>query len=118
MGLRDAADLAAIVREALASGEDPGAPQILQRYDTARRADVLSRTFVIDWANRSLLSDFLPLQSLRAAGLHLIGAVGPIRRLAMREGLAPSWRSPREDYGLNRGSTPSNGHNDGLFDKA
>jgi 2-octaprenyl-6-methoxyphenol hydroxylase len=117
MGLRDAADLAIIVREALASGEDPGAPQILQRYDTARRADVLSRTFVIDLANRSLLSDFLPLQSLRAAGLHLIGAVGPIRRFAMREGLAPSWRSSREDYGLNRGSTPSNGHNDGLFDK-
>jgi 2-octaprenyl-6-methoxyphenol hydroxylase len=118
MGLRDAADLADIVREALASGEDPGAPQILQRYDAARRGDVLSRTFAIDWANRSLLNDFLPLQSLRAAGLHLIGAVGPIRRLAMREGLAPSWRPAREDYGLNRGSTPSNGHNDGLFDKA
>jgi 2-octaprenyl-6-methoxyphenol hydroxylase len=32
---------------------------------------------------------------LRAAGLHLIGALGPLRRLAMREGLAPSWRSAR-----------------------
>jgi 2-octaprenyl-6-methoxyphenol hydroxylase len=93
MGLRDAADLAAIVREALASGEDPGAPQALKRYDSARRGDVVSRTFAIDWANRSLLNDFLPLQSLRAAGLHLIGSVGPIRRFAMREGLAPSWRS-------------------------
>ena len=28
-------------------------------------------------------------------GLHLIGALGPLRRLAMREGLAPSWRSTR-----------------------
>jgi 2-octaprenyl-6-methoxyphenol hydroxylase len=93
MGLRDAADLAAIVREALASGEDPGAPQVLKRYDSARRGDVVSRTFAIDWANRSLLNDFLPLQSLRAAGLHLIGSVGPIRRFAMREGLTPSWRS-------------------------
>ena len=46
----------------------------------------------IDIANRSLLSDLLPMQSLRAAGLHLIGAIGPLRRLAMREGLAPSWR--------------------------
>ena len=78
----------------------------------------MSRTFVIDWANRSLLHDFLPLQSLRAAGLHLIGSVGPIRRFAMREGLAPSWRSTPKDYGLNRAATPSNGHNDGLFDKA
>src|ERR1700730_15294621 len=32
MGLRDAADIAAIVREALASGEDPGAPQALKAY--------------------------------------------------------------------------------------
>jgi 2-octaprenyl-6-methoxyphenol hydroxylase len=95
MGLRDAADLADIVREALAAGEDPGSPEVLRRYGRARRADVLSRTFVIDIANRSLLSDFLPMQSLRAAGLHLIGSIGPLRRLAMREGLAPSWRPTR-----------------------
>jgi 2-octaprenyl-6-methoxyphenol hydroxylase len=95
MGLRDAADIADIVREVIASGEDPGTPKQLERYNWARRGDVLSRTFVIDLANRSLLSAFLPVQSLRAAGLHLIGALGPLRRLAMREGLAPSWRSTR-----------------------
>jgi 2-octaprenyl-6-methoxyphenol hydroxylase len=95
MGLRDAADLADVVGHAMASGEDPGAPGVLKRYDSARRADVASRTFVIDMANRSLLSDFLPMQSLRAAGLHLIGSIGPLRRLAMREGLAPSWRQKR-----------------------
>jgi 2-octaprenyl-6-methoxyphenol hydroxylase len=61
----------------------------------ARRPDVLSRTFVIDLANRSLLSDLLPMQSARAAALHLIDAIGPLRRLAMREGLAPSWRRQR-----------------------
>jgi 2-octaprenyl-6-methoxyphenol hydroxylase len=93
MGLRDAADIAAIVDDAHAAGSDPGAPSVLERYHHARRADVASRTFAIDLANRSLLSDFLPVQSARAAGLHLIGAFGPLRRLAMREGLAPSWRS-------------------------
>jgi len=92
MGLRDAADIAGIACDAIAAGDDPGAPAVLRRYDWARRADVLSRTFVIDVANRSLLSDFLPVQSIRAAGLHLIGAFAPLRRLAMREGLAPSWR--------------------------
>jgi 2-octaprenyl-6-methoxyphenol hydroxylase len=95
MGLRDAADIADIVREAIISGEDPGSPQVLARYDRARSADVASRTFAIDVANRSLLSEFLPVQSLRAAGLHLIGSIGPLRRLAMREGLAPSWRPTR-----------------------
>jgi 2-octaprenyl-6-methoxyphenol hydroxylase len=93
LGLRDADDIAELVREALADGEDPGGSRVLQRYDFARRADVLSRTFAIDAANRSLLSDLLPMQSLRAASLHLIGSIGPLRRLAMREGLAPSWRA-------------------------
>lgn len=92
MGLRDAADIAQVVGEALSLGEDPGAPQVLHRYAVARRSDVASRTFAIDIANRSLLSDLLPVQTARAAGLHLIGAIGPLRRLAMREGLAPSWR--------------------------
>jgi 2-octaprenyl-6-methoxyphenol hydroxylase len=95
MGLRDAADLADIVREAMVSGEDPGSPQVLKRYDSARRTDVASRTFAIDIANRSLLSDLLAVQSLRVAGLHLIGSIGPLRRIAMREGLAPSWRPTR-----------------------
>jgi 2-octaprenyl-6-methoxyphenol hydroxylase len=95
LGLRDAADIADLVREAVASGNDPGGSRILQRYDFARRADVLSRTFVIDLANRSLLSDLLPMQSLRATGLHLIGSVGLLRRFAMREGLAPSWHAFR-----------------------
>ncbi|MBO4224829.1 UbiH/UbiF family hydroxylase [Bradyrhizobium neotropicale] len=92
LGLRDAADIARLAGEALAHGEDPGSPQVLARYQSARRGDVMSRTFVIDLANRSLLSDFLPMQSIRATGLHLIGSIGPLRRLAMREGLAPSWR--------------------------
>jgi 2-octaprenyl-6-methoxyphenol hydroxylase len=92
MGLRDAADIARVAGEAISFGEDPGAPQVLARYESARRSDVMSRTFVIDLANRSMLSDFLPIQSIRAAGLHLIGSIGPLRRLAMREGLAPSWR--------------------------
>ena len=102
MGLRDAADLADVVREVLSTGQnsgstlvDPGSSRVLSRFERARRGDIASRTFVIDMANRSLLSGLLPMQSARALGLHLIGTVGPLRRLAMREGLAPSWRPPR-----------------------
>jgi 2-octaprenyl-6-methoxyphenol hydroxylase len=95
LGLRDAADIADIVQDAISAGEDPGAAPALRRYEFKRRGDVLSRTFAIDIANRSLLSDLLPMQSLRAAGLHLIGSFAPLRRLAMREGLTPSWRASR-----------------------
>ncbi|BAM89818.1 2-octaprenyl-6-methoxyphenyl hydroxylase [Bradyrhizobium oligotrophicum S58] len=96
LGLRDGVDIAETVRQAKAAGEDLGAPQVIARYGAARRADILSRTFMIDVANRSLLSDLLPMQSLRAVGMHLIGGIGPLRRLAMREGLSPSWRSARK----------------------
>lgn len=93
MGLRDASDLAGVVQRTLANGEDPGADVVLKRYEQARRIDVFSRTFMVDMANRTLLNDFLPLQSLRAAGMHLLANVGPIRKLAMREGLSPARRS-------------------------
>lgn len=92
MGLRDAADLAEIVAEALSLGGDPGAGDVLTAYARSRKPDITSRTFAIDLANRSLLSELLPLQPARALGLHLINSIGPLRRLAMREGLAPSWR--------------------------
>ncbi|ULK98036.1 UbiH/UbiF family hydroxylase [Bradyrhizobium sp. I71] len=92
LGLRDAADIARLANDAIASGQDPGAEEILKRYDRARRPDILSRTFAIDIANRSLLNDFLPLQPVRAVGMHLLGAIGPLRRFAMREGLTPTWR--------------------------
>lgn len=91
LGLRDAADLAGTVSRARERSEDIGSEQNLSRYAAARRADIFSRTFAIDMANRSLLSELLPVQSLRAMGLHLIGSVGPLRRLAMHEGLSPSW---------------------------
>jgi len=93
MGLRDAADIVAVAEAATAGGSDPGSDDVLRRYERRRRADIFSRTFAVDMANRALLADFLPAQSLRAAGLHALNAIGPVRRMAMREGLSPSWRA-------------------------
>ena len=73
MGLRDAADIADIVRERSVVRRGSRRAPGLARFETARRSDVLSRTFAIDMANRSLLSDFLPAQTARALGLHMIG---------------------------------------------
>lgn len=58
-------------------------------FDRNRRPDVLSRTASVDLLNRSLLSNFLPVQLLRAAGLHLLQLVPPLRNLVMQEGVAP-----------------------------
>lgn len=93
LGLRDASDLADMVRDAGINGQDIGASDVIARFARMRRTDIRSRTFAIDMANRSLLSDLLPMQAIRAAGVHAMGAIGPLRRLAMREGLSPSWRN-------------------------
>ena len=58
-------------------------------FDRKRRADIISRTASVDLLNRSLLSDFLPVQMLRAAGLHVLSAIAPLRNLVMREGIEP-----------------------------
>lgn len=58
-------------------------------FDRERRPDILSRTASVDLLNRSLLSNFLPVQLARAAGLHTLSMLGPLRNLVMREGVAP-----------------------------
>ncbi len=92
LGLRDAA---AIAEVAVDHCDDPGAPDAMQRYETMRRADVMSRSMAVDLLNRSLLSEFLPVQALRGLGLHLLGNVGPLRGAVMREGVMPGASQPR-----------------------
>ncbi len=95
LGLRDAATIGEMVVGAQRNGGDPGAPGLMARYDDARRADVKSRTFVVDFINRTLLSDFLPVQGARGLGLYLIDRIGPLRRTVMREGVGPAASQPR-----------------------
>lgn len=95
LGLRDAATIAELVVAAGRHGHDVGADDLTTRYDQMRRADVASRTLAVDLLNRSLLSDFLPLQGARGFGLFLIDRIGPLRRAVMREGVAPRAGQPR-----------------------
>jgi len=81
------ADIEALVAAADRS-EDPGARAVLEAYDQGRRKDVGTRTTAVDALNRSLLTAMLPVDFARGAGLLALGAVAPLRRLAMRRGLA------------------------------
>lgn len=91
LGLRDCAHLA----EGLERAEDPGAAGVLARYERLRRGDVASRTLAVDTLNRALLTNFMPMDFLRGAGLFALQNIGPLRRLAMREGVMPSAGAPR-----------------------
>jgi 2-octaprenyl-6-methoxyphenol hydroxylase len=95
LGLRDAATIAELAIGALRDGGDPGAASLLARYDELRRADVGTRRLAVDLLNRSLLSDFIPVQGARGLGLYLIDRIGPLRRALMREGTTPGTAQPK-----------------------
>jgi 2-octaprenyl-6-methoxyphenol hydroxylase len=95
LGLRDAASIAEIASDALARRDDPGNDAVLHDYERARRSDITSRAFVIDMANRSLLDDLLPVQMMRAGVMTLIAGITPLRRMMLREGVAPFFGLPR-----------------------
>jgi 2-octaprenyl-6-methoxyphenol hydroxylase len=101
LGLRDAATIGELVVAARRDGGDIGSQELTARYEHVRRADVTSRSLAVDLLNRSLLSDFLPLQGVRGLGLYLLDRIGPLRRAIMREGVAPAASQPR----LMRGET-------------
>ena len=90
LGLRDAATVAELAVTAGRAGRDIGGPEVMARYDKMRHSDVAGRTFAVDLFNRSLLTDFLPVQSARGLGLYMLDRIGPLRRAVMREGVAPA----------------------------
>jgi 2-octaprenyl-6-methoxyphenol hydroxylase len=85
LGLRD---VRALIAAATAS-DDLGADAALDRYARSRAADILFRTTAVAGLNRSLLADCAPADLARGLGLAALGAIGPLRRLTMREGVAP-----------------------------
>ena len=95
LGLRDAATIGELVVATRRDGGDVGSDALTARYEHMRRADVTSRSLAVDLLNRSLLSDFLPLQGVRGLGLYLLERIGPLRRAVMREGVAPAASQPR-----------------------
>ena len=84
LGLRDVAAL----RDAVIGTEDPGAQSVTAAYDAARGTDVRLRTGAVDALNRTLLTDLLPADLMRGAGLLALSRIGPLRRFVMRQGLA------------------------------
>jgi 2-octaprenyl-6-methoxyphenol hydroxylase len=101
LGLRDAAVIAELTVAAHCRGQDVGSDDVLTTYDTMRRTDAGTRTLAVDLLNRSLLTDFLPVQSARGLGLYLLERIGPLRRAVMRESVAPTAAQPK----LMRGET-------------
>jgi 2-octaprenyl-6-methoxyphenol hydroxylase len=95
LGLRDAAALRDVVVDACQRGDDPGGAETLKRYQAARRLDIGSRTAVVSGLNRALLTDAWPADLMRGLGMLALRVAPPLRHLAMREGVMPSFGAPR-----------------------
>ena len=89
LGLRDVKALVAAAREAAARGDDIGGAATLQRYSRSRGLDIALRTCAVDGLNRSL-SPISPRSTPSAApASSRSGRSARLRRMAMREGVAP-----------------------------
>jgi 2-octaprenyl-6-methoxyphenol hydroxylase len=86
LGIRDIQELIDMASE---NRLDPGATIALAAYDRRRRPDIFARTGAVNVLNMSLLSNVIPAQLLRSAGLGMLGGFAPLRALFMREGLHP-----------------------------
>jgi len=87
LGLRDVASLTDHLNQALSSGTDPGAAEVLTAYNRDRRADIAVRTYGVDAFNRSLSG---PVTSMmRGATLHALKAMPALRRFMMQRGTGP-----------------------------
>jgi len=94
LSLRDIAVLVECLEAARARGDDIGSAEALSPYAEERRSDITLRTSGIDILNRSLLSDFLPVDLVRGLGFLAFAAIGPLRRAVIMEGILPHERLP------------------------
>jgi 2-octaprenyl-6-methoxyphenol hydroxylase len=88
LGIRDGASLGAALGVAMARGDDLSSGDFLAGWDRERRRDAALRTAGVDLFNRSLLSGFPGVAAARGLGLAALNAIGPLRRAAMRVGMA------------------------------
>lgn len=88
LSLRDIAALAETIIDAARMGQDMGSDTILQRYERRRRLDVLTRVAGVNSFNKLISNDFAPLSLLRRTGLKTLDRLPPLKKLAMRQGLA------------------------------
>jgi 2-octaprenyl-6-methoxyphenol hydroxylase len=85
MGLKDVAALAEVLVDAARLGLDPGAADVLERYQRWRRFDTMAMGIATDGLNRLFSNRSDALRVVRDIGLGLVDRVPNLKRLFMRE---------------------------------
>jgi 2-octaprenyl-6-methoxyphenol hydroxylase len=84
MGFRDVAALAEVVVDAVRLGQDPGAADVLARYERWRRFDTTMMGVATDGLNRLFSNDVGVVRGVRDLGLGLVDRVPGLKRFFIR----------------------------------
>jgi 2-octaprenyl-6-methoxyphenol hydroxylase len=85
MGLKDVAALAEVIVDATRLGLDPGALDVLERYQRWRRFDTMAMGVATDGLNRLFSNRSDVLRLVRDVGLGLVDRLPALKRLFIRE---------------------------------
>ncbi|SON57565.1 2-octaprenyl-6-methoxyphenol hydroxylase [Hartmannibacter diazotrophicus] len=95
MGFRDVAALAEVLVEAIRLGQDPGALDVLERYQTWRRFDTVEMAVVTDILNRLFSNDIAPVRMIRDIGLGLVDRLPRLKKHFIKEAAGDSGDMPK-----------------------
>jgi 2-octaprenyl-6-methoxyphenol hydroxylase len=85
LGIRDAAALAECITDAARLGLDPGALEVLSRYERWRRFDTMGMSFATDGLNRLFSNNSGALKVLRDVGMGLVDRMPPLKNFFIKE---------------------------------
>ncbi|MEL6235472.1 MAG: FAD-dependent monooxygenase [Pseudomonadota bacterium] len=95
LGLADVAALTEVLVTARRRGEDPGALDVLSRYQVWRRFDAAAMALTCDAFNRLFSNDAPVLRGLRGLGLSLVNRLPAARRAFMAAASGEAGSAPR-----------------------
>lgn len=95
LGLRDVAELVALIIEANNEGRDISNPELLEAYESARRPDNMLMAAATDSLNRLFSNDVAPVRLLRRIGLRMVQAAPVARKFFIRQAMGTSGMLPR-----------------------
>ena len=87
LGFRDVEVLAELVIAAISAGADPGAPELLARYQRQRRPDNLAMLAATDALDRLFSNDNSMVRLARDVGIAAVHRTAPLKRMFMRRAM-------------------------------
>ena len=87
LGFRDAIELSRLVIGAKAAGTDIGSPDLLERYQRARRPDNLAMLAMTDGLDRLFSTNNPAVRLARDLGIAVVNRTGPLKKVFMRRAM-------------------------------